>query len=127
MSETLSRGLAVSIGLVVGFLVLDAWLTYRNTRQLDEDARLVAHTHQVLDALDDVLSTLKDAETGQRGFLLTGDGRYLEPYRAAIPTVDRKVDRVAELTAADAARQARLPELRRHVADKVTELEAVLR
>lgn len=76
MRGTFSRGLAVSIGLVAALLVLNAALTYHNTRQLDEDARWVARTHEVLDALGQVISTVKDAETGQRGFLITGQSGY---------------------------------------------------
>ena len=74
-------------GLVILSLLIavDAGVSFRNTRQLYTDAGLVAHTNEVLDALDDVLSTMKDAETGERGFLLTGDERYLEPYHEAAP------------------------------------------
>jgi CHASE3 domain sensor protein len=47
-------------------------------------SRWVEHTHKVLLELETTLSVVKDAETGQRGYLLTGDKRYLEPYQAAI-------------------------------------------
>src|SRR5579884_685851 len=73
----------LGLGLLAALLLGNAWISYRNTRQLDEDAAWVAHTHEVLDSLRGLLSTVKDAETGQRGFLLTGDRRYLAPYAAA--------------------------------------------
>ena len=53
---------------------------------------MVAHTHEVLDALEQLISTLKDAETGQRGYLITGEPRYLDPYelrRRHHPRADR--------------------------------------
>ena len=63
-------------------------LTYRNTSVLNEDAGWVAHTNQVLDLTAEVLLALVDAETGQRGFLLTGRQEYLEPYSAAVQRLD---------------------------------------
>ncbi len=123
MRATFSRGLAISIGLVATLLILNGGLAYRNTRRLDEDARWVAHTHEVLDALQEVVSTVKDAETGQRGFLITGQAGYLEPYHAAVAAVPEQVEHVAELTADNPDQQARLPALRRHVTAKLAELE----
>ena len=127
MRATFSGGLVVSIGLVVALLILNAGLTYRNTSQLDDDARWVAHTHEALDALKEVISTVKDAETGQRGFLITGQSRYLEPYHAAVAEVGQKVERVAELTADNHDQQARLPALRQHLAAKMAEMEQTVR
>ena len=52
----------------------------------------LALSHDVVVGLDDVLSNLRDAETGQRGYLLTGDERYLEPYtksHAVVADFDR--------------------------------------
>ena len=46
-----------------------------------ETDRSITHTYLVIGHLDDLLSELKDAETGQRGFIITGDQKYLEPYQ----------------------------------------------
>ena len=67
--------------IVAVFLI--GFFSYRSTLQRAEAARQVAHTIDVTDHLDALLSTFQDAETGQRGYLLTGDERYLEPYHAA--------------------------------------------
>ena len=58
------------------------------TRTLSEANRWVAHTHAVIAELRDLEKILVDAETGQRGFLYTNQARYLEPYDAAITTLD---------------------------------------
>jgi PAS domain S-box-containing protein len=66
--------------------------------------------------LDQTLSTLKDAETGQRGFLLTGQAAFLEPYQAALRDADRDLQSLAALVASDARdaqRIAMLAELSR--------------
>lgn len=48
-----------------------------------ESNKWIIHTHEVINNLDELLSTLKDAETGQRGYLITGLPDYLEPYNDA--------------------------------------------
>ena len=47
----------------------------------------MTHTHQVRGELADLLSELKDAETGQRGYVITGDESYLEPYKSALTAI----------------------------------------
>jgi PAS domain S-box-containing protein len=94
MKKTLGGGMLIAIGLVVALLLVNAALTLRNTQQLDRDARWVAQTHELLDLTGDVLLTLIDAETGQRGFLVTGREDFLGPYHAALA---RREDRMAAL------------------------------
>src|SRR6202000_2993642 len=76
----------VSIGLaaVLAFFLVSGLIAYLNIRTLWEDNQKIFHSHQVISTLDDVQSTMKDAETGQRGFLLTDNEHYLEPYNAAL-------------------------------------------
>jgi CHASE3 domain sensor protein len=64
--------LALAISMVI------AGVSYRNTSQLVEGFQWVVHTHQVQESLDTLVYTLADAETGQRGYVMTGDERYLE-------------------------------------------------
>ena len=65
--------------LLTGLLGLLSW---RNTQRAAEDADWVAHTHEVSTRLELTLRHLIDTETGWRGFALTGDGTFLEPYQA---------------------------------------------
>src|SRR5690242_3062690 len=68
----------------------------------------VEHTLAVESTINGTLSLLKDAETGQRGYILTGDPRFLEPYhdaRRAIPPLFARLD---SITRADAAQHERL-------------------
>jgi CHASE3 domain sensor protein len=62
----------------LALLVANTVVSYRNTLKLISNQRLVTHTQQVLTQLETTLSTLKDAETGQRGYLITGEERYLQ-------------------------------------------------
>lgn len=63
------------------------------------DASLVAHTLQVKNTLSTLLSTAQDIEIGQRGYLVTGQSRYLEPYRSAIAKIYTTQKQVVELVA----------------------------
>ncbi|MGH9322250.1 MAG: CHASE3 domain-containing protein [Vicinamibacteria bacterium] len=80
----LDRKIDVGFSLALGFLILVCLVSYRTTRQLVDTVHRQLHTHRVLDELDDLRSRLQDAETGQRGYLITGEERYLHPYREAI-------------------------------------------
>src|SRR5690242_1584678 len=79
--------LFLGFAAVVLFFVAAGAVSYWNTRALQRSTQEVAHTHEVLMALGDVLSLMKDAETGQRGYILTGDEKYLAPYNTALSGV----------------------------------------
>src|SRR5262249_14960652 len=83
----------------------------------------LSHSHDVLIGLENVLSDLRDAETGQRGYLLTGNESYLEPYRRAIAVVDVDIERLRTLTADDPVQYRRVAGIRHKAADKLSELQ----
>lgn len=93
-----TRGLTVAIGLLVVALLVDAAATIYNVREVATNVEWASHTHEVLAKLEAALSSLKDAETGQRGYLLTGDPAYLDPYRDAVSRFPRQLAEVRQLT-----------------------------
>jgi methyl-accepting chemotaxis protein len=109
-------GLALVVVAGVGILA------YRSVNELVNGADWVTHTHKVKEILTQVSSHLKDAETGQRGYLLTGEERYLEPYQAALKTIDGTVQNLRELTADNRDHQKRLVALQSLTAAKLAEL-----
>ena len=90
----MSIGAKIGAGFAVGLVIIVAIgvSAYVSTQRLLEANRWVTHTHEVLEGLEHVLSVLTDAETGQRGFVLTGEERYLEPYHAATGQVQHDID-----------------------------------
>src|SRR5947209_1876174 len=98
MKRVVDRSVWVGLGLLTALLVANAATTFRNTRQLYDDAGAVAHTHRVIDLTSDVLLALVDAETGERGYLLTRRDDFLEPYNAALARLGGRVARLRELT-----------------------------
>jgi CheY-like chemotaxis protein/CHASE3 domain sensor protein len=121
-----SLPLFLGLTAVLIFFIGSGWVSYRNTSFLSEDADQVAHTHEVIASLDDVISLMKDAETGQRGFLITGDEHYLEPFTTARASIDQQLERVGTLTVDNPAQGALLDPVRKHVAAKFTELEETI-
>src|SRR6266404_3941235 len=109
-------GLALVVFAGVGIVA------YRGTTELVDSADWVSHTHRVKEDLFELRSALQDAETGQRGFLLTGNERYLEPYNAGIKLVKHYIDELRELTADNRNQQTRLATLESFVANKLAEL-----
>ena len=108
-SLSLTRGSVWSIlGLLIGlgFFAVSGTIAYRNIQTLRESDTAVRHTHSVLIALDELLSTAQDAETGQRGYLLTGTQAYLEPYNSAVAALAARMDSVVTLTQDNPAQQA---------------------
>jgi PAS domain S-box-containing protein len=97
-------------------------MTYRVTMASQESVRLVAHTEEVLTELSLTLSSLTNAETGQRGFLLTGQERYLEPYQQAVTKIPRHLERLKTLTQDNPLQRSRLQALDVGVEEKLTEL-----
>ena len=108
--------------LAVAILFLNAIITHSNLRTLLGNWHALTDAHEVLVVLEAVLSDLRDAETGQRGFLLTGGEGYLEPYWRAVAVVDGDIDRLESLTEHDPARRHRVSRIRSKVAEKLAGL-----
>ncbi len=98
-------------GLIVALLPLIPVISCQYTRQFDEDARWVAHSHQVRDLTADVLLALGDAETGQRGFLITGQDEFLQPYDAALARLGRLMAKLKDETEDHAGQHVRINKL----------------
>jgi PAS domain S-box-containing protein len=71
----------------------------------------VTHTYQVMNSAESLRSLLEGAETGERGFLLTGEERYLEPYHSAVAALPHGLKELKDLTSDNPLQQARCNEL----------------
>jgi CHASE3 domain len=88
MFELKFRGKLVAGLSTAGFvLVVVAALTYAALERNIVDRQWVSHTLLVREKLGDLQAQASDAETGQRGFLLTGELRYLDPYDHALTEI----------------------------------------
>ena len=94
-------------GAVVFFLI-SGGVAYFNLRTLRDDNQKIVHSHEVITTLDELLSGAQNAETGQRGYLLTNNEKYLEPYNAALIEIPPKLDQITELTRDNPAQKPRI-------------------
>src|SRR5579859_1943925 len=83
-AKSLRRFGIVAFALALTTLVVIGWFSYENSQQSRSTATRVQAIRGVLALNQNLLNHLLDAETGQRGFLLTGRPEYLEPYNAAL-------------------------------------------
>ncbi|MGE5717782.1 MAG: CHASE3 domain-containing protein [Acidobacteriota bacterium] len=114
--------LAVAIGVTFGALLLLVSVTWVNTARLIQDARLVDHTKDVIGELEGAFSAIKDGETSQRGYLLTGSDSYLDPYRAAVAELPRRLERISALTADSPTQRTRAAMLRHLTEERLSEM-----
>jgi PAS domain S-box-containing protein len=117
-------GLAFSV--VAGLLLAIAIIAF-SARRLVGESEEVQHTTQVLIELDAVLSAMTDAETGQRGFLITGDERYLAPYLTATGATETHLETLKTLTNDDTRRRQLLDSLVPLIAETFVELRETIR
>jgi PAS domain S-box-containing protein len=108
--------------LLLVVLVMNTVITRRHLAVQVGNEGWVEHTHQVQLELAETESLLTDAETGQRGYLYTGEPKYLAPYDLAVKQVASHIDRLAQLTADNPPQQARIPALRELSDAKLNEL-----
>jgi PAS domain S-box-containing protein len=118
-------GLA-ALGFSLLTLLTVCILSYNDWRQFRKCSETVAQTRRVLHLNEDLLVHMEDAETGQRGFLLTGRDRYLEPYDSAVRLAPAELDELNALTRGEPGTAARVDALRAQVGKKVEELRGTI-
>lgn len=126
MKKSLTGHITAGIAMALALLIVNAAISYRNTQKIVENEGRISHTHQVLTEFESTLSTLKDAETGQRGYLLTGESRYLEPYKSATARLSEKLDKLQRLTADNNRQQQRIHRLKMAIDSKLAELQQTI-
>src|SRR5690242_4957419 len=99
------RKVDAGFAVALACLVLIGIASHFSAKSLSESASWVDHTHEVLRRLENLLSALTNAETAQRGYIITGDESYLEPYRSSLRMVAENQSHLAALTADNAIQQ----------------------
>jgi len=107
-------------------LVFCGWDSYRNTMRFAQAAERQKHTDDVLRALDGTVARLVDAETGQRGYLLTGNVAYLEPYRKAIKSLGQETRDLKDLASDNPNEQKRIQAMEPLIEKKLAELQTTI-
>src|SRR5262245_33197605 len=119
---------ATTIGLVlIALLVfLNAVVSEVNIERLVENEHRVIHTQRVLTTLEAVLSSVTQAETAERGFLITDDADYLRTYEAAIVRTGTTLADLSLLIADDKPQRERITALKERVDARFDELRRAI-
>ncbi len=107
VEDAIAAGLWVALGILALLSASDYW----STRTFLVTSEEVNHAHEVVEQLDHLLAEMTDAETGQRGYLITGSVRYLAPYEQATAHIAETLHTIRTLTADPSAQEERLNRL----------------
>jgi signal transduction histidine kinase/CheY-like chemotaxis protein len=112
----------IAIGAVILVFLINTW----TWRAQERNQAQVVDTLRELRQVDVILSTMKDAETGQRGYLLTGSESYLDPYTQAVNTIEGQLQALRETTQSQIDLKNDYTRLRQAVEAKMAELSSTI-
>jgi PAS domain S-box-containing protein len=103
--------LNLAIALAFLAVIVFGFVTFRNSMAIRQSEKMVTHSYAAREATRELLASISDMQTGQRGYLLTKEPSYLEPYHAAIKSVESDFSRLRNLTLEFTSQQERLNKL----------------
>jgi len=109
--------------VAIAIVGLNTVFAVRALSTLDSSQFWVEHTWQVINQVERIMSSAKDAETGARGFLITDDPVYLEPYNRGIAALPGELDTFGHLTQDNPAQVRQLAQMRAVVAERLALLQ----
>ncbi len=122
MRAVMRQGILAAVSLALVVIGINTIIAYRNIETIRSESDTISHTQQVITALNSMLVTLDDAETGQRGYILTGRDAYLDPYRGSQDRTDALLLQTQVLTADNPRQQQQITTLRSLARSKYAEL-----
>jgi signal transduction histidine kinase/DNA-binding response OmpR family regulator/CHASE3 domain sensor protein len=126
MRTTLTRNLQIGFGLSLLLLIVSSIASYVSIHNLLESSDLVDHSSQVVSRLENIMSTMKDAETGQRGYLITGQEEFLEPYTGSYDRAVTLANQVQDMTRDNAGQQVNLGRIKEVILKRLDVLQRLL-
>ncbi len=117
---TIKKKAAAGFLLVIAILAIAGTVSYRSTTGLIEDSTRVGHTHELIEELERVLSKIQDAETGERGYVITGREYYLKPYRESLVSIEHDVADLKEFLSDNREQKERLGRLELLIAERLS-------
>lgn len=121
------RQLQIVFSISTLLLIISLVTSFYSIQRLIENSQLVNHTQQVIIESENVISFLKDAETGQRGYLLTLDRNFLKYYQGSYDRISSSFNRLLDLTSNDARQQQKLGKVKVLYESRYRQLERVIK
>lgn len=119
--------MAISLPLAVLAAAFLIFINEASFRKSTEAAASIEEAQLTRGAINKLLQHMLDAETGQRGYLLTGDVRYLEPYNAALADIDDNLNALRQLFTPYREQLGEFGLMSRHVSRKLAEMDLSIR
>ena len=119
MFRKLRRQLAYLFLAALLFLVGNAIISFWSLSTLYKNNLLVVHTLDILEKVESVRADITSAEANQRGYLLTGNTQFLEPYEQGLQDVGPMIDQLAELTSDNPEQVRNIAGLRPSIAERI--------
>jgi methyl-accepting chemotaxis protein len=117
--KKIAAGFAVSSAMLIGI----GLMAYLSIESLIGTSYSVTHTHKVMENISDLVAGLEQAQSIQRGYIITGDEAYLDPYTRTVEAAPRIVKALRQLTADNAVQQRRLDQIEPLVASRLAVLK----
>jgi hypothetical protein len=124
--RSLRKATTVGLGLIVLLLVANVLISQWNTRRLIDNEHRVLYTQTVLTTLEEVLARVTEAETSERGYLITGDEDYLRTHKLAVERTGETLQRLTKLPTDDPQWQPRIHALQVRVQERFDELRRAI-
>ncbi len=122
-----SNSLRVIFVIAVFILLFLSSIAYKHNQDLNESSKLVMHTYEINIQLERLMSAIKDAETGQRGYIITRNGRFLAPYLYSRDKVNASFITLKKLTADNPIQQQNLENLFKLIIQRFVSFENCLK
>jgi PAS domain S-box-containing protein len=126
-SQSLEKRSTFWSAMGLGMLLVIAGIGVWTLRQVAESDFWVDHTREVISTNQRLLSDVKDAESAERGYIITGDQGYLDPYRSASADIPPRVEKLLQLTADNPTQQRRIKNLQGLVEKRMAVFNDALR
>ncbi len=120
-------GMAISLPLAVLAVTLIVFINEASYHRTVKSVSDMEQAQSTRGALNELMQSLLDAETGQRGYLLTGNRIYLEPYFETLKTINQQLDQLRATFSADPATLNDFGVMSRHISRKLAELDLTVK
>ena len=116
----------ISFLIALVIIIVSGAITYKTTKEFTDTSNSLLETYRTNVELEQIISYLKDAETGLRGYVITSDSLFLEPYLSSREKINNSFAELKELTKDDEHLQNELKKLNSLISKRLTNFEESL-
>ena len=117
------RNLLFGLGISLLLLLISSVASFISIRNLIESSQLLRESNKTISDLNNAVSLVVDTETGQRGYILTGDSRFLDPYNTSKGKIDTQLDELESVFRNSPSQLQNLEKLRASIQGRITVLD----